>query len=117
VFRQLDTEQLAKITDLLLDETRRRLAAQGIAVEFSPEAVAWLAERGYEAAFGARPLRRVIQREVDNPLSRMLLTSDLHAGQQILVTVAEDTLRFEVTDRPGGTEPNTVAEAPESAEV
>jgi ATP-dependent Clp protease ATP-binding subunit ClpC len=117
VFRQLDTEQLAKITDLLLDETRRRLAAQGIRVVFSPEAVAWLAERGYEAAYGARPLRRVIQREVDNPLSRMLLTSDVHAGQQVLVTVAEDTLRFEVTDQSGGTEPNTVAEAPESAEA
>jgi ATP-dependent Clp protease ATP-binding subunit ClpC len=117
VFRQLDTEQLAKITDLLLDETRRRLAAQGITVVFSPEAVTWLAERGYEAAYGARPLRRVIQREVDNPLSRLLLTSDVHAGQQVLVTVAGDTLRFEVADQAGGTEPNTVAEAPESAEV
>jgi ATP-dependent Clp protease ATP-binding subunit ClpC len=84
---------------------------------FRPEAVAWLAERGYEAAYGARPLRRVIQREVDNPLSRMLLTSDVHAGQQVLVTVAEDTLRFEVTDQSGGTGPNAVAEAPESAEA
>ncbi|MCU1607389.1 MAG: clpC, partial [Modestobacter sp.] len=125
VFQQLDTEQLAKITDLLLDETRRRLAAQGITLVFSPEAVAWLAERGYEPAFGARPLRRVIQREVDNSLSRLLLTRDVHAGQQVLVTVAEDTLRFDVTDQvtdrvtdqPGGTEPNTVAEAPQSAEV
>ena len=117
VFRQLDAEQLARITDLMLDETRRRLAAQGITLVFSPEAVAWLAERGYEPAFGARPLRRVIQREVDNPLSRLLLTSDVHAGQQILVTVAGDTLRLEVTDRSDGTEPNTAAEAPESAEV
>src|SRR3712207_121428 len=48
VFRQLETEQLTRITDLLLDETRRRLAAQDIAVEFTTEAVAWLAERGHE---------------------------------------------------------------------
>ena len=53
VFRKLQTEQLARITDLLLDGTRRRLAAQDVAVEFTPAAVGWLAERGHEPQFGA----------------------------------------------------------------
>jgi ATP-dependent Clp protease ATP-binding subunit ClpC len=113
VFRQLDAEQLIRITDLLLDETRRRLAAQDIALEFSPEAVAWLAERGHEPAFGARPLRRAIQREVDNPVSRLVLGGGLHAGQRVTVTVVDGALDFQVTD----VEPDSVAEVPASAEV
>jgi ATP-dependent Clp protease ATP-binding subunit ClpC len=75
--------------------------------------VAWLAERGFEPAFGARPLRRAIQREVDNPLARLVLGSDLRAGQRVRVTVDDGALRFEVSDA----EPNTVAEVPESADV
>ena len=77
----------------MLEETRRRLHAQGISVEFTPEAVGWLAERGYEPEFGARPLRRTIQREVDNRLSEMLLDGRLSAGQKVTV----DELR-RVTD-------------------
>ncbi|SDY02560.1 ATP-dependent Clp protease ATP-binding subunit ClpC [Modestobacter sp. DSM 44400] len=113
VFRQLEPEQLTRITDLLLDDTRRRLAAQDITLDFSPEAVAWLAERGHEPAFGARPLRRAIQREVDNPLSRLVLSSGLHAGQRATVSVADGALRFDVADA----DPNTVAAVPEPADV
>jgi ATP-dependent Clp protease ATP-binding subunit ClpC len=113
VFRQLEPEQLTRITDLLLDETRRRLAAQDITLDFTPEAVAWLAERGHEPAFGARPLRRAIQREVDNPLSRLVLGGGLRAGQRVRVTVVDGALHFEVSDA----EPNTVAEVPASADV
>jgi ATP-dependent Clp protease ATP-binding subunit ClpC len=96
VFRQLEAAQLARITDLLLDETRRRLAAQDIAVEFDEEAVAWLAERGHEPAYGARPLRRAIQREVDNPVSRMVLAGDLQRGQRLRVGVVDGGLHFAV---------------------
>ena len=73
IFRRLEAEQLRQITGLLLEETRRRLHAQDIQVEFTTAGVDWLAEHGYQPEFGARPLRRVIQREVDNRLSRMLL--------------------------------------------
>src|SRR3954452_3395206 len=107
VFRQLEPEQLAKITDLLLDETRRRMAAQDITVEFTPAAVSWLAERGFERAFGARPLRRAIQREVDNRLSRLVLGGRLDPGQQVTVDVVDGSLDLRVGDR--GAEPNTVA--------
>ena len=99
VFQQLDTTQLEQITDLLLEENRRRLRAQGIDVEFTPEAVAWLAERGFEPQFGARPLRRAIQREVDNRLSRLLLDGRLHSGQRVVVGVRDGALDVAVEDR------------------
>src|SRR4051794_34772341 len=98
VFQQLDTTQLERITDLMLDETRRRLRAQGIEVEFTPEAVSWLAERGFEPQFGARPLRRAIQREVDNRLSRLMLDGRVRSGQRVVVGVRDGDLDVEVED-------------------
>jgi ATP-dependent Clp protease ATP-binding subunit ClpC len=94
VFQRLDVDQLRQITDLLLEHTRRRLHAQGITVEVSDEALTWLAEHGYEPAFGARPLRRTIQREVDNVLSEFLLDGRLTHGQRVRVEVREDRLVF-----------------------
>ena len=66
-------------------------------VEFTPPAVDWLAERGYQPEFGARPLRRTIQREVDNQLSRMLLESAISPGQKVTVDVRDGALTFDVT--------------------
>jgi ATP-dependent Clp protease ATP-binding subunit ClpC len=98
VFQQLDTTQLERITDLMLEETRRRLRGQGIDVEFTPEAVGWLAERGYEPQFGARPLRRAIQRELDNRLSRLMLDGRLRSGQRVVVGVRDGDVDLEVED-------------------
>ena len=86
VFRHLDEAQLRQITSLLLEETTRRLHAQDITVDFTTEAVDWLAQRGFQPEFGARPLRRTIQREVDNRLSSMLLDGRLLPGQHVTVT-------------------------------
>ena len=97
VFRQLDEAQLRQITSLLLEETVRRLHAQDITVDFTTEAVDWLARRGFQPEFGARPLRRTIQREVDNRLSAMLLGGELSPGQH--VTVAERGRRARVPRR------------------
>jgi ATP-dependent Clp protease ATP-binding subunit ClpC len=97
IFRRLDEEQVAQITDLLLEQTRRRLHAQGIVVEFSQAAIRWLVEHGYERTFGARPMRRTIQREVDNPLSEMLLDGRLSTGQRVAVDAQDGHLRFDVT--------------------
>ncbi len=99
VFRHLDEEQLRQITNLVLEETTRRLHAQDITVEFTTEAVDWLARRGFQPEFGARPLRRTIQREVDNKLSSMLLDGRLQAGQHVTVMREGDELAFRVTDR------------------
>ncbi|MGW2745470.1 ATP-dependent Clp protease ATP-binding subunit [Streptomyces sp. NPDC001450] len=94
VFRQLTTEQLRQITDLLLEHTRRLLDGQGVAVEFTDAAVDWIAERGYQPEYGARPLRRTIQREVDNELSRLLLDGTIVPGGRVTVDVADGRLNF-----------------------
>ena len=82
IFRQLDRPSCAQITELLLEETRRRLHAQNVRLEFTPAAVDWIAEHGYQPEFGARPMRRVIQREVDNQLSRLLLDGQISPGPE-----------------------------------
>ncbi len=94
IFQKLGTEQLRQITELMLQETRRRLHAQDIDVDFDPQAVDWLARRGHEPEFGARPLRRTIQREVDNQLSTMLLEGRLRPGQHVVVGAQDGQLFF-----------------------
>jgi ATP-dependent Clp protease ATP-binding subunit ClpC len=98
VFRALSEEQLLDITGLLLDRLSRRLRAQGIEVEFAEDAVRLLAREGYDAEFGARPLRRTIQRLVENELSRMLLDGSVEPGDRVAVDAAGDGLRFEVDE-------------------
>jgi ATP-dependent Clp protease ATP-binding subunit ClpC len=96
VFRQLETEQLRQITEMLLGETRRRLHAQDVGLEITTAAIDWLADKGFQPEYGARPLRRTIQRELDNRLSRMLLGADLAPGQTVRVDTADGRLTFEV---------------------
>ena len=94
IFRQLDQTELRQITELMLTETQRRLHAQNVTLEFSPAAVDWIAEHGYQPEFGARPMRRVIQREVDNELSRRLLDGQINPGQRVTVDVQDGHLTF-----------------------
>jgi ATP-dependent Clp protease ATP-binding subunit ClpC len=96
VFRHLDATQLRQITNLLLEETIRRLHAQDITVDFTTDAVDWLAQRGFQPEWGARPLRRTIQREVDNRLSAMLLDGRLQPGQHLTVAREGEELAFRV---------------------
>jgi len=96
VFRALSSEQLADITRLLLDRLVRRMRAQRIDVEFTEEAVRLLAEEGFDPEFGARPLRRTIQRRVENELSRLVLSGGVQPGDKIVVSVAGDDLHLDV---------------------
>ena len=96
VFRALDDRQLAQITRLLLDKLARRLRAQHIEVEFTDSAVELLAHEGFDPEFGARPLRRTIQRLVENELSRMVLSGAVNEGDRITVDAADGELRFDV---------------------
>jgi ATP-dependent Clp protease ATP-binding subunit ClpC len=96
VFQRLELDQVRQIADLMLEHTRRRMHAQGITVEFTPEALSWLAEHGYEPKFGARPLRRTIQREVDNVLSEMLLDGRVSPEQRVRVDARDGQLQFTV---------------------
>ncbi|MCW3820122.1 ATP-dependent Clp protease ATP-binding subunit [Micromonospora sp. DR5-3] len=96
IFQRLEAEQLRQITELMLEETKRRLHAQDIRVEFTTAGIDWLAEHGYQPEFGARPLRRVIQREVDNRLSRMLLEHQVSPGQKVVVDARDGQLSVDV---------------------
>jgi ATP-dependent Clp protease ATP-binding subunit ClpC len=98
VFRALTREQIVHIARLLLDRTMRRLRAQDVEVEFTDEAVEQLAEEGFDPEFGARPLRRTIQRRVENELSRMVLDGSLNPGDRIVVDARDDRLTFEVVE-------------------
>jgi ATP-dependent Clp protease ATP-binding subunit ClpC len=95
VFRQLTTEQLRQITNLLLDRTRSLVQDKGITVSFTDRAVEWLADHGYQPEYGARPLRRTIQREVDNELSRLLLDGRVEENGRVTVDVEDGHLAFQ----------------------
>ncbi|MGI5134591.1 MULTISPECIES: ATP-dependent Clp protease ATP-binding subunit [unclassified Streptomyces] len=92
VFHSLGREDLVQIVDLLLEGTRRRLHAQGVRLEVTEAAKEWLADRGYQPEFGARPLRRTIQSEFDNRLSNMLLDGTLNPGDTVIADVVKDEL-------------------------
>ncbi|WP_309131863.1 ATP-dependent Clp protease ATP-binding subunit [Brevibacterium sp.] len=95
MFSRLDREQLRVIVGQQLERSRERLVAQDIRLEVSEAAVDWLAETGYEPEFGARPLRRVIQRELDDRIADLLVTEALDEGGSVVVTVADEQLRVE----------------------
>jgi ATP-dependent Clp protease ATP-binding subunit ClpC len=97
IFRQLETDQLRRITEMMLEETRRRLRAQDVTIEITTAAVDWLADKGFQPEFGARPLRRTIQRELDNRLSKLLLGADLAPGRHVTVDVADGELSLAVS--------------------
>ncbi|MEE2048383.1 AAA family ATPase, partial [Nocardiopsis tropica] len=90
VFKQLGNEELAQITRLMLESLEQRLRAKDITVRFTDEAVAWLAEQGYQPAYGARPLARTIQRTVGNRLSRMVLDGQVVPGDRVIVDAGDD---------------------------
>ncbi|MGW4734273.1 ATP-dependent Clp protease ATP-binding subunit [Streptomyces shenzhenensis] len=101
VFRGLDRAQLRQIVDLLLEHTRRRLHAQEVGLEVTDEAAALLANIGYQPDFGARPLRRTIQREVDDRLADLLLSGRLAAGDRAVVDTADGSVTIRA-DKPAG---------------
>jgi ATP-dependent Clp protease ATP-binding subunit ClpC len=96
-FRRLERDSLRQIVELLLEHTRRRLHAQGVTVTFTPEAIDWIADRGYQPEFGARPMRRAIQRDVDNSLSNMLLAGELPTGSTATVDARDGDLTIAVS--------------------
>ena len=100
LFRGLDRVQLRQITALLLERTRRRLRAQDVGLTVTDAALDWLANRGYQPEYGARPLRRAIQREVDRKLSRMLLGGEINPGDEVTADVRDGALTFAVQRTP-----------------
>ncbi|MGF7123232.1 ATP-dependent Clp protease ATP-binding subunit [Rhodococcus sp. AG1013] len=86
VFHRLDQTELRQIIELILDSTRRQLHAQKVELDITEDAVDWLAEKGYQPEFGARPLRRTIQKELDNRLAGLLLSGELEPDDTVRVS-------------------------------
>jgi len=94
VFDSLGREEIAQIVDIQLRSLRRRLEERGLTVELTGPAKTYLADKGYEPAFGARPLKRLIQREIQDPLAMKLLAGEIRDGQTVTVDLAGDGLSF-----------------------
>jgi ATP-dependent Clp protease ATP-binding subunit ClpC len=129
VFHQLTQQQIVEIVDLMINRVETQLKNKDMGLEITEEAKRFLAVKGYDPVLGARPLRRTIQREVEDPLSEKILFGELGAGQIVVVDCdgdPEDTdhakLTFRSTQKPGvvpdavpagfpGTDPGTAGEA------
>jgi ATP-dependent Clp protease ATP-binding subunit ClpC len=88
-FSPLFVEDMAKIVDLQMKEIQERMSEHGLTVELTPAAREWLANTGYDPSFGARPLRRALQKYVESPLSISLLSGEFQPNSHILVDVDE----------------------------
>jgi ATP-dependent Clp protease ATP-binding subunit ClpB len=95
VFRALTEAELARIVSIQLDSLRRRLAERRLALEVSEAAKAHLARVGYDPVFGARPLKRAIQREVETPVARLIVAGKVRDGGTVRVDVVGDGLQIE----------------------
>ncbi|NMB89187.1 MAG: ATP-dependent chaperone ClpB [Chloroflexi bacterium] len=94
VFQQLTREDLAQIVEIQLQHVAALLQARGIRLEMTPEATHYLAEVGYDVEFGARPLKRAIQRELQDPLALRLLSGQIHSGDAVRVERGPQGLEF-----------------------
>ena len=90
IFSTLSMEQMEQIVDLQMDEVSERLAEHGLIVELSPAARTWLAEEGYDPAFGARPLQRALQKYIESPLSVKILQGEFTEGDTVIVDFLPD---------------------------
>jgi ATP-dependent Clp protease ATP-binding subunit ClpB len=109
LFARLDRAKIAGIVDIQLGYLRKLLAAQHIGLELDDAARHWLAERGYDPVYGARPLKRVIQTHMQNRLAEMILQGQVREGMTVHVTAGKEGLEFRVSG------PISKANAPGSA--
>ena len=99
VFDQLTEEETRQIVDIIVAEVSARLAEHGVSIDLTDAARDWLASEGFDRVYGARPLRRVVQRSIENPLSRLILGGELVVGDHIRADIADEGgLSFEKVD-------------------
>ncbi|HIP96100.1 MAG TPA: AAA family ATPase, partial [Anaerolineae bacterium] len=94
IFHTLTREHVLQIVDLQMKEIEGRLAEQGLSIELTDAAREWLADEGYDPQFGARPLRRTLQRRVENPLALRLLKGEFSPGDVVVIDASEEGLVF-----------------------
>jgi len=90
IFRSLTRDEIKAIVDLELNKVRERLLEHAITLEVTDDALTWLAENGYDPEFGARPLRRLIQNEIEDTLSDGILSGDFGLASIVKVVVDDD---------------------------
>ena len=95
VFRQLSKDDVVKILDIELAKVRRRLGSRKIELKLEPSAIEFLVEKGYDPSYGARPLRRSIERYLEDPLAEEILRGVIHNSDIVHVSVSDDKLKFE----------------------
>ncbi len=98
IFRPLELADIEKIVDILVGDLQKRLYDKNITLRLTSEARRLLAEKGYDPEFGARPLRRVIRKYIEEPLSEALLKGEIREGNRVVVARQDDQLKLEVED-------------------
>jgi ATP-dependent Clp protease ATP-binding subunit ClpB len=98
VFGRLTQQQLGAIVELQAERLRRRLAERGVALEITADARELLAHAGFDPAYGARPLKRVVQRRIENPLAQKVLAGEVRDGDRVVVGADGDELTFSVAE-------------------
>ena len=96
VFQSLNLEEIEKIVDLTVESLVKRLKDRGIELEMSPEARSYIAKESYDEEFGARPVKRYIQRNLENQIAEMIIGSKVVDGQTIEVDVSDNGLMFDI---------------------
>ena len=99
IFDPLTKDQIKQIVDLLMADVHGRLADRQVTVELSEEAKDWLADQGFDPIYGARPLRRTIQRQVENPLAKRILAGEFQEGDHVVVAVEGEHLTFATQEK------------------
>ena len=92
LFKPLTLEEITTIVDLLLADLNRRLADRRVTVTLDPKSKEWAAEKGYDPVFGARPLKRFLQRQIETRLARALIAGEIADGRTVKFTVKDDAL-------------------------
>ena len=94
LFHRLRREDMDRIVEIQLKRLERLLADRKITLTFDHDAIEWLAAKGYDPAYGARPLKRVIQKELQDPLAENILLGEILDGSTVVVTAGSDRLNF-----------------------
>jgi ATP-dependent Clp protease ATP-binding subunit ClpC len=102
VFRALTREDMQRIVAILLGQLKERLSGQSIYIDISTEAMELLIDKGFDPSLGARPLKRAIQRLLEDPLSEYILRGEIPTGVRVGVERSEDQLRFVSPEKPAG---------------
>ena len=97
IFTALDRSELGQIVELNIDRLAQRLEQKRLQLAVTPAARAWLADKGYDPIYGARPLRRLMQQQIDDRLANLLLAGEIHDGSFVKVDVSEDGLELQVS--------------------